>query len=319
MTPFGVLANQGSLPATVNSLTPSANVSFLPGTYDFSDFTGGAQQFGFLLWQTASQGPKGLLGSGKTATVFQMRANSSTQAGQVPPQSSFTSGGTNPLYLMRGDNGVVLSGFTLAGTPQGHLYGGLQLYYANGSQVSDVLVKGIPGDDSANPGETFSINLFRAAGAHLDRLEIDGRDANGTKVGASGLGINFGSGAVVTDLYAHDLAYGHGVASYTTDSPTFVRPVVTGGQRGLNFERVTGTVKITQPNLTGQAEVPIAIASDTGSATYEISDPVLAAGQKLVVRVTGYMGNARTQDPASVHLLVGGVERPDLLDLRVEK
>lgn len=307
------LPNQGSVPATVNGVSPSAVVSFPGGTFDFADFTGGASQYGFLLWKSGTVGPNGLAGSGRS-TVFQMRPGTSTQAGQVPPQSTFSSGGTNPLYLMRADNAAQLSGFTLAGTPEGHLYGGLMLYYASGSQVSDVLVKGIPGDNSANPGETFSVNLFRAAGAKLDRLEIDGAG-----VGASGLGINFGSGAVVTDLYAHDLRYGHGVAVYGSADVTIVRPVVTGGIRGLNFERTGGTIKIDHPNLTGQAEVPIAVANDQGSATVNIYDPILAAGtSKLVVNVTGFAGNPRTQDAAAVHLFVGGVERPDLLDLRIQ-
>lgn len=316
------LPNRGNLVATVNGVTPAAQVSFQPGTFEFSDFTGGVTDYGFLAWQTATAGPKGLRGSGPGATVFQMRPGSSTRAVDVPPQSTFATGGTNPLYLLRADAGTVLSGFSLLGTDQGHLYNGLNLYEGAGATVTDVRVKGIPGDNSANPGETFAVNMYRGTNTRLERVEVDGRNAAGTKVAASGVGVNFGTGNTITDLYVHDLAHGHGVAAYTTANLALVRPRVENSYRGLNFERVTGTVTITQPTLRGQLEpngspAPhIAIASDTGSASYTITDPV-HDGAKLRVSVTGFGGNARTQDPAAVKLIVAGVERPDLMDLRV--
>lgn len=320
--PYTSLANKGNLVATVNGVTPAAQVSFQPGTFEFADFTGGAQDYGFLAWQTATAGPKGLRGSGPDATIFQMRAGSSTRAGDVPPQSTFATGGTNPLYLMRADAGTVLSGFTLLGTNQGHLYNGLNLYQGTGATVSDVRVRGIPGDNSANPGETFGINLYRNSGTKLERVEVDGRNSAGTKVGASGVGVNFGADNTINDLYVHDLAHSHGVASYTTGNLTLNRVRVENSYRGLNFERCTGTILINQPTLRGQLEPDgrpaphIAIASDTGSANYTITDPVFD-GPKLRVAVTGFAGGARLQDPAAVKLIVAGVERPDLMELRV--
>ncbi len=61
----------------------------------------------------------------------------------------------------------------------------------------------------------------------------------------------------------------------------------------------------------------IYIASNHDSAVYEIHDPVFD-GPKLRVRVTGYAGLTRTQNPADVHLYVDGVLRNDLMALTVQ-
>ncbi len=320
--PFESLPSQGTVPATVNSVSGSAQVSFLPGTYDFSDFAMGVNDYGFLAWHSGSSGPAGIRGSGPGKTVFQMRPGSSQQAGKVPPQSAFASGGVNSLHLFRADGDTVLSGFELRGSEQGHLYNGLLIYQGNGATLSDLLVSGIPGNNSANPGETFSINLFRAANTQASRIEIDGRNANGTRVGASGLGINFGNGTVVDDLLVHDMRYGHALAAYSTSDVTLNRPRLVNNEQALNFERVSGTVRINQPYFHGNATTngspnyDLAIANDQGSAQYVITDPTFD-GAKLRVHVTGYLGNRRTQDPSSVKLVVAGRDRPDLLQVDV--
>lgn len=323
IVPFESLPDRGSVPNTVNAVPGSAQVSFLPGTYSFSDFAMGAYELGFLVWRSGSSGPAGLRGSGPDRTVLQMRPQSSRQAAKVPPQSSFASGDVNPLYLLRADGGTVLSGFELRGSEQSHLYNGLMIYHGNGAAISDVRVTGIPGNNSANPGETFSINLLRSAGTQMSRIEIDGRNATGNRVAASGVGINFGNGTVINDLNVHDMRYGHALAAYTTSDLTLTRPRLVNNVQALNFERVSGTVRVTQPYFHGNATADgspnydLSIANDQGSAQYIITDPTFD-GPKLMVQVTGYLGNRRTQDPRAVRLFIGGRDRPDLLQVNIE-
>lgn len=319
---YEALPSKGSMPATVNAVTPAAEVSFRAGTFEFSDFAMGVNAYGFLAWLSGGVGPKGLRGSGPDSTVFRMRAGTSTQAGRVPPQSAFATGGTNPLYLMRADASTVLSGFSLVGTDQGHLYNGLNLYQGSDARLANLAVRGIPGDNSANPGETFGINLYRNVRTQMDAVEIDGRNAAGARVGASGLGINYGTDLVCNDLYVHDIRYGHAVAAYTTANLTFNRPRFVDNVQAMNFERVSGSVAVNRPYFRNNVEngainYHLTIANDQGSGSFTIVDPDFD-GPKLRVRVSGYLGNPRTQDPAAVKLIVNGQERPDLMELRIQ-
>lgn len=318
ITPYETLTSQGSLSTTANSVSPAAQLSFLAGTYEFYDFNEAGNVYGMLLWHSIL----GVRGSGVNRTIFQMHPNSSTKAASVPPQSTFPTG-TNPLHLMRIDQSPVLSDFSLLATDQGHLYNGLQLYQTTSATMSNVLIKGIPGDNSANPGETFFVNMYQNSNTTMNSVEIDGKNASGTKVGASGIGINFGSNNIFNDLYVHDLQYGHAVAAYTTSNITFNRPKIMGNPDGLNFERTSGTVNINNAyfrnNLDGNGNINfhVLIANDQSSGTFNINDPDFD-GPKLKVRVTGYMGNPRTQNSASVRLFIGGIERADLMDMTIQ-
>lgn len=295
-------------------------VSFPQGTYTFSDFNDSTVTYGFRVLIA-----NGVLGSGRSWTKFQMVPMSSTQASRVPVSNPPTSNGqVNPLRLMRvgwedNANPVQVAGFSLLGTNQGHLYNGLEIYRVKpGSTVSDVLVKGIPGDLSREPGETFSMSFFRCESTtanplEVSNVEIDGRDDSGTMVAASGIGVNFGTNFQFTNVNSHHMKMAHAYALYETSNLSFTNCRATDTEiNGFNFENVSGTVTMTQCVTTANKGFHLGIFTNTGSATYNIIDPVFD-GAKLRIRCTGYNGGPRTQDTADIHLYVDGVERPDLI------
>jgi hypothetical protein len=269
----------------------------------------------------------GLRGAGVDATEVRVRRQSSTRASLVPLAEADREN-VNPLYVMRVDGrlSTEVSGFTVRGTPQGHLYNGLSVYRGSRIDAHDFRVAGIPGDAPVNPGETFSLNVFRHTDGRFRWFEVDGTDEGGVPVAASGIGINFGGRLVFEDFHVHGTAYGSGVAAYETADLTFLRGRTEDcAYHGLNFENVSGEVRIDRhtfrrcaPELLAADErgVHVGIATNTGSATYVISDPDFD-GPRLRVRVTGYKGGARTQVVGDVHLVVDGRERPDLLELIV--
>ncbi|MGG7128926.1 hypothetical protein ACQPUH_15425, partial [Clostridium perfringens] len=115
-----------------------------------------------------------------------------------------------------------VGGFSLLGTNQGHLYNGLEIYRVKpGSTVHDILVKGIPGDLSREPGETFSLSFFRCEATsgnpvQVSNVEIDGRDSTNTLVAASGIGVNFGTNLQFTNVNSHHMKMAHAYALYET-------------------------------------------------------------------------------------------------------
>lgn len=320
ITPYETIAVAGSISTKIDSVGTTKEVSFAAATFAFSDFAEGGNSYGLLVLKSA-----GVRGSGIGQTIFQMTPSTSTQGSRVPVSNPPTSNGqTNPLRLMRvGWESALtirhLSGFTLQATSQGHLYHGLQLYYlVAGSLCEDVKIIGIPGDLSREPGETFSVECYHCTGTSaapvlLRRVEVDGRDTGGTPVAASGIAVNFGTWTQMDDCNSHHTGYSHGYASYTTSNMIFNRCTAANvALNGFNFENVSGTVTMTGCTTTSCAAYHIAIATNTGSATYNIYDPVYD-GSKLQIRATGYSGLARTQDLTAIHLFVAGVERPDLI------
>lgn len=320
ITPYESITAAGSVSAKIDSVGTAQEVSFATGIVQFADFAEGGGVYGMLVLKAA-----GLRGSGVGQTIFQMTPNSSTQAAKVPASNPPASNGqTNPLRLIRvGWESAAtprhLSGFTVQATPQGHLYHGLQAYYVVGGSVwEDLRIAGIPGDMSREPGETFSLEAYRCTGTPTSpvlfrRVEVDGRDTTGRSVAASGVGVNFGSYLQFDDVNSHHMAQSHGYAAYTTSNLVFNRCAATNvALNGFNFENVSGAVQLNNCTMNTCAAYHVAIATNTGSATYVINDPVYD-GAKLQIRATGYSGGARTQDLNAIHLYVGGVERPDLI------
>lgn len=310
--PYETLANRGSVSATANQVPAVSQVSFLPGVYEFVDFADArSTNYGFGAYFQPMVG--GLRGSGVDRTIFRVKANTSTRAAEIPAQST---GQTNNLSVFRIGGGgsivrsPIVSGFTVQGTPQGHLYNGPIMYYCTNAQVTDVKVTGIPGNASMQPGETFGINDYRSTGNVYTRVEIDGQG-----VGASGFGGNLGSNLTVVDSSSHHNPYSAGWTCNTYSNITYRNVSATdNGKMGFNFERVGGTVLMDRCTMLRNQTVHINIASDTLSATYTITDPVFD-GPKLNVKVTGFGGGARKQDPSTIKLVVGGVSRPDLLNI----
>ena len=75
--------------------------------------------------------PNGVQGAGVDADIYQLKANTSTHAAEINAMTT----GTNPYRVMKVGStnsgtptqGLVVSDFTLQGTPQGSNYGGLDI------------------------------------------------------------------------------------------------------------------------------------------------------------------------------------------------
>lgn len=318
--PYTSIVTSGTLSQKVDSAGAGNKVAFADGTFQFSDFNDNTNTYGFRVLIA-----NGVLGSGRSWTTFQMTPGSSTQAGRVPVSNPPTSNGQiNPLRLMRvgwedNANPVEVGGFSLLGTNQGHLYNGMEIYRVKaGSYIHDVLVKGIPGDLSREPGETFALSLYRCEATTgspvlVKNVETDGRDSGGTLVGASGIGVNFGYNLRFENVNSHHMKMAHAFALYETSNLTFVDSRATDTElNGFNFENVSGDVNLTRCVTTANKGYHLGIFTNTGSANYNIIDPVYD-GAKLRIRCTGYNGGPQTQDTNAIKLYVGGVERPDLI------
>lgn len=317
-SPYETLGTSGQTLSTRIALCPTGNqVTFLPGTFQFSDFAD-VSTFGAYVHYTPTMG---LRGSGVDSTIFSMVSNTSTKAGTIPAQST---GQTVPLYLIRagGAGGTtpafVMSGFTLDGTSQGHIYGGLYVYKLSGGSLTDVKVTGIPGNASSQPGETFSFNDYTGLNNVYTRCTVLGEN-----VAASGFAGNQSTSLTYNNCYATGCHYAHGWAFHIMHgTTTFNDCISTGnGHQGYNFERCDGTIIMNRCDARGNTGAPIAIANDgvsnTGSVRLDIRDPILDASgidAKVRVKVTGFGSvTTTTQVLSQITVSVGGVNRPDLL------
>lgn len=247
MTLAGRVAVNGTdyLPAT-ELVLPAPIVELV----ELVDFTAAAGTIGMLL------PPSGYTGRGISTTLIRMRPFTSTKTAPT------AKGTTNPLRLLRTAAGssAKIAGFTLAGTPQGnpqHMYGGLMVASQSGAQISDILVRAIPGNAGGPPGETFGVADYKCDGATFTRVEVDGRDASGTmtkapdgsaRVGASGMACNSSRNIVWTDCYVHDHYYGMPTC---WDTVGFVTRNFRSANnwRGINHERASGVIEHHNPQL----------------------------------------------------------------------
>ena len=267
-------------------------------TYTFTDFgvAVDGRRAGVLL------PPGGLTGQGTTATVLRMADRSSTGARLVPPDDPAN---TNPLDLVLVTGGApTLSGFTVQGSPQGHLYNGLRLAGTRGARITGVKVAAVPGDFSAAPGETFGISDSRGHGNTYTDIEVDGAG-----VGASGLGISDSAAVTVQRAVLHDNPFSAGIAVWQTTGVTLTDVRTAHNRTGITLERVGGAVLITRPTFLGNAEQDLYIGSDLGSARITIADPVLAAGAPLRVRLPiTEMGRPNRQLRSDIRVIRNGAD-----------
>lgn len=204
--------NGDTLQQTINRTPAGKLLTFPAGVFEFSDFNGsdGSGNVGI----TIPTGILGIAGSGRGSltggegTIFRMRPNSSTKASRVPAQSVPNS--TNQLYLMKVSNSTdqIFQHFHLEGTEQGHYYNGFMLMQCTRPVLSDLFVNGHAGNWNSPPGETFGINVFRGSGMIGNRVECDGRRADGVRYGASPFGYNSTSDSTLNDCYMHHSSAG---------------------------------------------------------------------------------------------------------------
>lgn len=288
------------LQATVNEAPPGRALELAAARYTLQDFldAGDSTYNGLNLPETA----RGLVGAGEARTVIDMAARSSTRASTIP--TSFP--GTNQLSLLRIMRGSrIVAGFTLRGTDQGHLYNGLRISQTTDVDVRDVDVIGIPGSDSSPPGETFGINDYRTSGSRYIRVHVDGR-----RLGAAGFGANGSSRIEVVDSVFENNRYSHGATFYQVHGIEIAGTTVRrNGGVGLNFERVSGTVRISGSAFTDDRSGDIRIASDRGTARYVISDPATGGRALHVVLPRTYAGAPNLQRRGDIRVLIDGVDR----------
>ncbi|RIX26616.1 right-handed parallel beta-helix repeat-containing protein [Amnibacterium setariae] len=267
------------------------------GTFDFADFA--ASLVGVDLGASG-----GLRGAGSARTTIAMSGGTSSKAGAVP-HADWT---TNQLYLMSVTGASpVLSGFTLRGTAQGHLYNGVRIGQATNARVDDLRVVGIPGNDDIPPGETFGINDWRTNGSVYSNIEVDGAG----RVGASGFATNSSTNVTVRSGRFHDMR-ANGTAFWQTSGVTLDDVSVTNNVTGLNFERTTGRIVVNRPVFAGNNQ-DVYLASDQGGGTLVITDPTFGntySGRRINIQVPKtYRGTANHFSRASVKVIIGGVDR----------
>lgn len=231
----------------------------------------------------------GYIGAGIDAETIEMVALTSTKARQVPTQASAS---TNPFYLLAttdggGTKGGAFSGFTVQGTNQNMLYNGIRFVNLSGHTVTDVRIKGCPGDANVNPGETFGVNDFSCNGGVYTRVEVDGRDLTGAAVGASGMATNSSSNVTYVDCYVHDHKWGMPTFWQTVNITTHnLRSI--NNRRGINHERASGVIRHYGPILqgvpalgpTGDSGLHISFNNDQVDAPdIEVHDPVWSGGR----------------------------------------
>ena len=274
------------------------------GRLSFADFKSHAATYdGGVLGTTAG----GLEGRGMSKTTVRMSPHSSTRASKVPHSSS----STNQISVLRVvDRATVLRGFTLLGTPQGHLYNGIRVEKVQHLRADHIRVLGIPGDDHQPPGETFGINDYRTTGSQWSHIREDGEG-----VGATGIGVNSSRDIRICDAVAKHNATGMGFAFWQSSGITCVDcRAFDNGFSGFNFERTSGKVTLVRPSATGN-RYDMRIASDRSSAKFLIEDPVLRHGVWTIwMPRTWYVKNR--QKRSDVTLTIHGKRRDDLLRFR---
>jgi hypothetical protein len=203
---------------------------------------------------------KGLIGSGND-TIIRIKERTSTFGYSVPTQAQ---GGTNQLYILRMNNGLekqILSDVWFQGTEQGHLYNGIMIgQAANGAEVKNILVTGIPGDAGSPPGETFGINWWRSNDGITRDVEVDGYRwtgdtyadrVKGAKVGSSPIGWNNADNARLYNAYTHDSKTGMPTFWQSQNAQTWNLQSI-GNGAGINHEESFGIIHH-QPVIYGSA------------------------------------------------------------------
>lgn len=288
-----------SIRSMISGTSAGSTVQVPTGTWSFSDF---APVNGLTL------SGRSLTGAGRSSSVVQMNAYSSTRRSSVPTAV----GSSNPLYLLQASGSPRLANFTLKGTSQGHLYNGLQMLRTSNATVSNVKIVAIPGSGHVPPGETFAVNDYRTTGSKYSDLEVDGAG-----VGASAFAANMSSGVSITRGYFHDNVNSAGVTLYRSNGATLTDIRSINNHMGLNFEQNTGTINVVRPNLqipSKNGGFDLFVGGFTTRARINIYDPVLPSGKKLRILLKPTYGSGpNSQKRSDVHVYVNGVDRTSTL------
>lgn len=270
------------------------------------DFTQSGGNYGWY------QAGGSLLGNGPAQTVYEIAPHSSTKK---PPDP-----GVNPLNVICVGSlnsgvqptGIEVGNFSIQGTPQGHMYGGLRVAASLNAYIHDLLVQGVPGDGAGpNSGnETFGIGMWHANGIHLKNVTIEGTNQQGEIVGATGLGFNFQTGFLVENAVVHNMIYGMGLTLWECTSGVIRGADFRNNRKPLNMEQCsTGKVDIYDMDVTGYTNnVPVTVNSQYGSTALTFYDPVWDAtkGPFKIGWAANAYGGKQAQKTSDIHVIIGG-------------
>jgi hypothetical protein len=279
----------------------------VPQVIQFRDFA--SQSAGFYAQSS------GLNAAGSDRVTYQLAPMSSTKA------STATSGSTDPYYVMRFGNtsnstiptGLEISGFTVQATPQGHIYGGIQVAYSQGASVHDLVIKGIPGTSSSPPGETFSLSGWHANGMRVKNVKIDGRDQTGAAVAASLFATNSQDDVIFQRIVGQYSPHAFGLTLWQSSNVQVIDADLRFNRRAINCEQPRpGTMQFIRCDMRGQTDTanPHMTCSGTqGSTKYIVTDPIVDKWPLRVGVAPTYAGSPGTQLVSDVKLIVGGIDR----------
>jgi len=284
-------AEATSIMSMVSSTPAGKVVQVGSGTYAWSNFS---NKVGLDV-----SGKGGLAGAGTSSTVLEMASYTSTDAGLVPTKA----GTSNPLYLMTASGSAKLSNFWLKGTAQGHLYNGLKISRGSSATVTNVKITGVPGSGYNPPQETSTIDDLNGSHDSFSNVSEDGQ-----YLAALGFAANSASNVSISNSTFTNNKYSAGAAFWQTNGVTLKNVISTNNRTGLNFERCSGTITITNPTIENESNQDIYIGSDQGSAKITITNPVYSGHLRIRVPAT-YRGGANKQKKSDIHVIINGVDR----------
>lgn len=243
-----------TLQQTLNRCTGGRVVTFPAGVFEFSGFTQGWYD-GIRIGSGGATGCRGIAGSGRN-TIFQMKTGTGTM-----PNS--TSRRLISVDLLR-KGAAYFGNFQLRGTEQPlDSWAGLNLDNSPGSVVEWVYCNGASrGYMNRPPGETMAIAVNGSDSTVVRDCEVDARHpVTRARWGSSPIGWNgswnsYARNAMIQRTYVH-----HSLAGMTTfwltdgvrldNLHSFSCGSGTGERSGsqINFEEVTGAVRINYPKL----------------------------------------------------------------------
>ena len=261
--------------------------------------------------------PNGVQGAGVDADIYQLKANTSTHAAEINAMTS----GTNPYRVMKVGStnsgapiqGLVVSDFTLQGTPQGSNYGGLDILYADNPSIHDLNILGpIPGNAPGPPGETFVLHTQRTNNPQFTDLLLDGHDTTGARAAGTINGNSYlPNGGTWTRVKHTGALGGFGTAIFQASHGTFTWTDCewADNRQHFNLEDSMGDAayKLVRPKFDtpkGDGRYLMQISSKTSSAKVTITDPVIPSWP-FTVR---WYPNGGTQVKSDIRLVLNGVD-----------
>lgn len=254
-------------------------------------------QSGVALWTKS-----GKFGSGTdpNAVIYRMPANSSSKtnvgSGTTPWfQMMFGGGGSSALAT-----DLDVGGFTLdcPVQPNDLWFHGLRFGYSKNGKLHDVIVRGAHGIGSSPPQETFAHPSWHSDNEILTNVTLDGRNAAGTPVGATGWGGTSCNSATATNLKSNYMVHGFGIALFLCKGTYLIQDSdLRHNRKAINIERHQGgTIKFLRCDFRDTGTAYIAqISSDALTISTKVTfEDCIFDGDLCTVNTYGTAANKGT-------------------------